>query len=75
MANVRLPPWIHVESRVRHLAPPTPEAPVSVRGRVARLWERRGHRFVELDVLVLGAGGPLAALRHTAIYELAQLRR
>ena len=73
MANVTLPPWIHVETRTRHLGPVRDGEAVTVRGRVAGLWERRGHRFVELDVLVLGERSPVAQLRHIAIYELAQL--
>jgi hypothetical protein len=75
VANVALPPWIHVETRARHLAAVRDGEPVEVRALVAGLWERRGHRFVDLDVLVLGEGGrPAAQLRHVAIYELAQLR-
>jgi hypothetical protein len=75
MANVQLPPWIHVETRTRHLATVRDGEPVEVRALVAGLWERRGHRFVDLDVLVLSeAGRPAAQLRHVAIYQLAQLR-
>ncbi len=74
MANVTLPPWIHVETRTRHLGPVRDGEAATVRGRVSALWERRGHRFVELDVLVLGERSPVAQLRHVAIYELAQLR-
>jgi hypothetical protein len=75
MANIELPPWIHVETRTRHLAAVRDGEPVEVRALVAGLWERRGHRFVDLDVLVLGeTGQPAAQLRHIAIYELAQLR-
>jgi len=75
VANVDLPPWIHVETRTRHLAAVRDGEPVEVRALVAGLWERRGHRFVDLDVLVLGeTGAPAAQLRHVAIYELAQLR-
>lgn len=75
VANVRLPPWIHVESRTRHLGPVRDGQPVVVRGLVAGLWERRGHRFVDLDILVLAErSSPVAQLRHVAIYELAQLR-
>jgi hypothetical protein len=75
MANVRLPPWIHVETRTRHLAAAGDGEPVEARTLVAAAWERRGHRFVDLDVLVMGeAGAPLAHLRHIAIVELAQLR-
>jgi hypothetical protein len=74
-ANVALPPWIHVETRTRHLAAVHDGEPVEVRALVAGLWERKGHRFVDLDVLVLGEDGrPAAQLRHVAIYELAQLR-
>jgi acyl dehydratase len=75
MANVLLPPWIHVETRTRHLAAVRDGERVEVRALVAAAWERRGHRFVDLDVLVLGeAGPPVAHLRHVAIVELAQLR-
>jgi acyl dehydratase len=75
VANVQLPPWIHVESRTRHLGPVRDGEPVEVRALVAGLWERRGHRFVDLDVVVLGEHSkPVAQLRHVAIYELAQLR-
>lgn len=75
VANVQLPPWIHVESRARHLALVHEGEQAEVRAVVAGLWERRGHRFVDLDVLVLGVSStPLAQLRHVAIYELAQLR-
>ncbi|MDP9247720.1 MAG: MaoC family dehydratase [Candidatus Dormibacteraeota bacterium] len=76
MANADLPPWMHVESRVRHLGLPGDAEAVSVRGTVAGTWERLGHRFVDLDLLILGSDDrPLAQLRHVAIVELAQLRR
>jgi hypothetical protein len=66
---------MHVESRVRHLGLPEEGEAVSVRGTVAGTWERRGHRFVDLDLLILGSDArPLAQLRHIAIVELAQLR-
>ena len=75
VANVQLPPWIHVESRTRHLGPVQDGEAAEVRALVAGLWERRGHRFVDLDVVVLGErAAPVAQLRHVAIYELAQLR-
>jgi len=54
VANIQLPPWLHVESRVRHLAQVRDGQRAEVRAVVAALWERRGHRFVDLDVLVLG---------------------
>lgn len=75
-SNFALPPWLHVESRTRHLGLANAGEQVTVRARVAGLWERAGHRFVDLDVLVLRAGSEeaLAQLRHVAIYGLAQLR-
>lgn len=75
MANCELPPWMHVESRVRHLGLPARGEKVSVSGRVASAWERKGHRFVDLDLAVSGADArPLCGLNHVAIVELAQLR-
>ena len=73
MANVELPPWIHVETRTRHLAEVQDGEQVEVRALVAGAWERRGHHFVDLDVLVLGESGrPAAHLRHIAIVQLAR---
>jgi acyl dehydratase len=72
-ANVALGPWIHVASDIRHHALVHDGADVSVRGRVAELFERKGHRFVELDVLWVADGGPVASGRHTAIYEPRQV--
>jgi hypothetical protein len=72
MASVALPPWIHVETRTRHLADVREGEPVEVRALVAGAWERRGHHFLDLDVLVLGESGrPAAQLRHVAIVTLA----
>ncbi|HLQ62286.1 MAG TPA: hypothetical protein VK131_10505, partial [Candidatus Acidoferrales bacterium] len=72
MANFSLGPWLHVGSEVQHLGLVEAGAEVSVRGRVARWWEQKGHRFVELDLVVVGTGErPLALVRHTAIYEPA----
>lgn len=73
-ANVRLGPWIHVESRVRHHDVVGDGEVVSARARVEREWERRGHRFVTLDVAHLAAGGDaparvVARTEHTAIYR------
>lgn len=71
-ANVRLGPWIHVESNVRHFDVVRDGDTVSARALVTDEFERRGHRFVTLDVLHLaGPGGdvPVARTEHTAIYR------
>ena len=44
---------------------------LSVRGRVAERFERKGHQFVVLDIIVAADGERLVQhVRHTAIYEL-----
>ena len=74
-ANVRLGPWIHTGSRVRHLGAVVDGDELSVRGRVAALTERKGHEIVELDlVVVTGAESPVMTVDHTAIYRIAERR-
>jgi len=69
--NVRLSPWIHVESRGQHLGLCRVGESLSTRGRIARLWERKGHEFLELDLLLVANGSrPVASIRHVAIYQL-----
>jgi hypothetical protein len=68
-ANVRLGPWIHVESRVQHFGLVRDGDVVSARGLVTGEWERKGHRFVALDVVHLAGDRPVARTAHTAIYR------
>lgn len=69
-SNVRLGPWIHVSSDARHLAAVEDGTRLSVRATVADAYERKGHKFVELDVVMVGEDErPYLAVRHTAIYE------
>ena len=68
--NVKLGPWIHVSSEMRLLSTVEDGDEVSALSRVAATFERKGHRFVELDVLIVAAGRrPAATIRHVAIYE------
>jgi hypothetical protein len=67
--NVRLGPWIHVESVVHHHDLVRDGDVVSARAVVTNQWERKGHRFVELDVIHLAGTRPVARTRHTAIYR------
>ena len=72
--NVVLGPWIHVGSRVRNLAAARVGAVLTARARVTDNAERKGHRFVELDVLVVDGGGvPVAQVLHTAIWRPRQV--
>ncbi len=69
-ANVTLGPWIHVESTVQHYIAAPLKSGLETRGRVLDNRERKGHKFVEVDALVLGGQlTPLLRIRHTAIYE------
>jgi hypothetical protein len=72
-ANVRLGPWIHVESEVRHFSAIPLDTRLRVESRVVDLFERRGHEFVDLDVAAfLEPDRPALHVRHRAIYRLRQ---
>jgi hypothetical protein len=74
LQNVLLGPWIHVGSAAQNFSAAKVGETLLARSRVAANYERKGHLFVELDVLVLGEGTrPLAQLRHTAIYKPRQV--
>jgi len=73
--NVKLGPWIHAQSDCHHFAAARWGERMETRGRVAKLYERKGHRFVDLDILITGEGDrPLMHVRHVAIYEPARAR-
>jgi hypothetical protein len=70
--NVRLGPWMHVGSEVTNYGVVTDGERVSTRGRVAGLFERKGHQFAELDLLLVADEiRPVQHVRHTAIYDIA----
>jgi hypothetical protein len=72
--NVQLGPWIHVSSDVTHFAAQSATKGFSTRGRVIEHFEKKGHKFVALDVLVAGDDGqPLMRAHHTAIYHVRKL--
>jgi acyl dehydratase len=69
--NVRLGPWIHVSSDVAHSSPARAGDRLETRGRVARVYERGGRGWVDLELLVVAGGHrAVARVRHTAIYRL-----
>lgn len=68
--NVILGPWIHVGSRMQLLAAFSEGDEITARAKVVANYEKKGHRFVELDALVVGNGArPLAHCHHIAIYQ------
>jgi acyl-coenzyme A thioesterase PaaI-like protein len=72
LENFSLPPWMHVSSSPRHFALAHVGEPLSVRANLVDLFERKGHRFVQLDVLILGPSGPVSrVMPYTAIYRPA----
>ena len=72
--NVALGPWIHVGSTVRNTSIAHIGDTLSVHARVDANYERKGHRFVELDALVLAnTNRPLARIHHVAIYRPRQV--
>ncbi len=74
--NVLVSPWIHVESEGQHLGPLDVGERLETRARVGRLFEKNGHEFVELDLLLVAEGRrPVARIRHVAIYRLRHARR
>lgn len=69
--NVLVSPWVHVESEGRHFGAMRVGERLDTRARVDRLFEKKGHEFVELDCLLLAGGSrPVAHVRHVAIYKL-----
>ena len=71
--NAALGPWIHVGSRVVNLAAGRVGETLTVRARIARNYEHKGHLFVDLDALVLADAKPVAHVIHTAIYRPRQV--
>jgi hypothetical protein len=70
MSNVKLGPWIHTASELINRSAVRSREEVSVRGRVRECFERKGHEFVVLDVLVVaGRESIVQQVRHTAIYR------
>jgi hypothetical protein len=69
--NVRLGPWIHVESTVQLAGQVHDAERVQVRAKVADEFEKSGHRFVDLDILMTATGSrPVLHARHLAIWKL-----
>jgi acyl dehydratase len=72
--NVVLGPWIHVASTAEHFALARAGDTLTVRSRVADNYERKGHRFVDLDGIVVANGETvIARVRHSAIYRPRQV--
>jgi acyl dehydratase len=68
--NAILGPWIHVGSKMQLLSAARTGDELTARAKVIGNYEKKGHRFVELDALVIANGKtPLAHCWHIAIYQ------
>jgi acyl dehydratase len=68
--NAILGPWIHVGSRMQLLSAAKAGDVITARAKVIGNYDKKGHRFVELDALVVANGKtPLAHCHHIAIYQ------
>jgi hypothetical protein len=68
--NAILGPWIHVGSRMQLLSAAKSGDVITARAKVIGNYDKKGHRFVELDALVVANGKtPLAHCWHIAIYQ------
>jgi hypothetical protein len=70
--NVRVGPWIHVGSVIRHLGGARVGETLATRGRVRSVFEKKGREFVELDLAIVAGPRPraVAHILHTAIFKL-----
>ena len=74
MHNVELGPWIHTGSKVRHFGIARVGEELRVRASIAANYERKGHRMVGLDALILTEARKLIArVEHTAIWRPRQI--
>jgi hypothetical protein len=68
--NAILGPWIHVGSRMQLLSAASTDDELIARARVTGNYEKKGHRFVELDALIVANGTtPVAHCQHIAITQ------
>ncbi len=68
--NAILGPWIHVGTRMQLLSAARIGDELTARSKVTGNYDKKGHRFVELDALVVANGKtPLAHCQHIAIYQ------
>ena len=64
--NAILGPWIHVGSKMQLLAAARSGDELTARAKVTGNYEKKGHRFVELDALVVANGAPRSRTASTS---------
>jgi hypothetical protein len=72
--NVILPAWIHMGSTVRNLGLAHAGDTLTVRALVTKNYEHKGHKWVEIDALVVAnETTPVIRATHIAIYHPRQV--
>ena len=70
-ANVYLPAWLHLQTEHQSFAPVPWESELVTELRIADLFEKKGHEFVDVDLATFFLdGGAVAQTRLRAIYRL-----
>ena len=68
--NAIMGPWIHVGTRMQLLSAGRTATRLPRARKSTGNYDKKGHRFVELDALVVANGKtPLAHCQHIAIYQ------
>jgi hypothetical protein len=72
--NVVLPAWMHMGSKIQNHGVARVGDTLSVRACVTKNYEHKGHKWVEIDALVIADEiKPIARVTHIAIYRPRQL--
>ncbi len=73
MRNIALGLWIHTASEIQHCDLAQDGEPVSLRGRVSELYEKKGHEYLVAKLAAFGEHErPLVQIKHTAIIRLRE---
>ncbi len=76
MRNIALGMWIHTASEIQHYELAQDGEPVSLRGRVVELYEKKGHEYLVANLAAFGEHErPLVQIKHTAIIRLREGKR
>jgi hypothetical protein len=70
-----LGPWIHVASNITTYRPCQIGETLEIRGVPVQKFEKKGHEFAVLDVLILAASEVVQRVKHTCIFRPRQSQR
>jgi len=70
-----LGPWIHVASDITTYRPCQVREALEIRGVPVQKFEKKGHEFVVLDILICAAGEAVQRVKHTCIFRPRQSQR